>query len=120
MLVISTSPLFCFLTAHYFFHDFFLSPLLQTVSFLTYLLKSFAEYIRPHEESICKSIVNLLVTCSDSVSIRKASCVIYVLLLDLVSSGFKFLCMTMWNAGVVGSLKTCFGHRFQEGFVSFD
>lgn len=44
---------------------------LQTVSFLTYLLKSFADYIRPHEESICKSIVNLLVTCSDSVSIRK-------------------------------------------------
>lgn len=45
--------------------------LLQTVSFLTYLLKSYADYIRPHEESICKSIVNLLVTCSDSVSIRK-------------------------------------------------
>ncbi|KVI08775.1 Armadillo-type fold [Cynara cardunculus var. scolymus] len=43
----------------------------KTVSFLTYLLKSFADYIRPHEESICKSIVNLLVTCSDSVSIRK-------------------------------------------------
>lgn len=49
----------------------FLDLLLQTVSFLTYLLKSFADYIRPHEESICKSIVNLLVTCSDSVSIRK-------------------------------------------------
>lgn len=47
------------------------SLLFQTVSFLTYLLKSFADYIRPHEESICKSIVNLLVTCSDSVSIRK-------------------------------------------------
>lgn len=44
---------------------------MQTVSFLTYLLKSYAEYIRPHEESICKSIVNLLVTCSDSASIRK-------------------------------------------------
>ncbi|KAL0379140.1 UNVERIFIED_CONTAM: putative transcription-associated protein 1 [Sesamum radiatum] len=43
----------------------------KTVSFLTYLLKSFADYIKQHEESICKSIVNLLVTCSDSVSIRK-------------------------------------------------
>ncbi|XP_020517833.1 probable transcription-associated protein 1 isoform X2 [Amborella trichopoda] len=43
----------------------------KTVSFLTYLLRSFAEYIRPHEESISKSIVNLLVTCPDSVSIRK-------------------------------------------------
>nr|KAJ0211335.1 hypothetical protein LSAT_V11C400178850 [Lactuca sativa] len=46
-------------------------PRIQTVSFLTYLLKSFADYIRPNEESICKSIVNLLVTCSDFVSIRK-------------------------------------------------
>ncbi|RRT53488.1 hypothetical protein B296_00049840, partial [Ensete ventricosum] len=51
-------------------HAFF-SITLQTLSFLTYLLKSHADYIRPHEESICKSIVNLLVTCPDSVSIRK-------------------------------------------------
>jgi transformation/transcription domain-associated protein len=46
---------------------------LQTLSFLTYLLKSNADYIKSYEESICKSIVNLLVTCPpDSVSIRKA------------------------------------------------
>ena len=51
----------------------------QTVSFLTYLLKSFAECIRPHEESISKSIVNLLVTCPDSVSIRKV-CLLSVLI----------------------------------------
>ncbi|OMP02382.1 Armadillo-like helical [Corchorus olitorius] len=43
----------------------------ETVSFLTYLLKSFADYIRPHEESLCKNIVNLLSTCSDSATIRK-------------------------------------------------
>ncbi|XP_078446328.1 phosphatidylinositol 3- and 4-kinase family protein with FAT domain-containing protein isoform X2 [Wolffia australiana] len=43
----------------------------KTLSFLTYLLKSCADYIRPHEESICKSIVNLLVTCPDSISTRK-------------------------------------------------
>ncbi|XP_008795100.2 transformation/transcription domain-associated protein-like [Phoenix dactylifera] len=43
----------------------------KTLSFLTYLLKSHAEYFRPHEEHMCKSIVNLLVTCPDSVSIRK-------------------------------------------------
>uniref|UniRef100_A0A6N2M6I9 Transformation/transcription domain-associated protein n=1 Tax=Salix viminalis TaxID=40686 RepID=A0A6N2M6I9_SALVM len=49
------------------------SAQVKTVSFLTYLLKSFADYIKPHEESICKSIVNLLVTCSDSVSIRKVN-----------------------------------------------
>ncbi|GFS30042.1 phosphotransferases/inositol or phosphatidylinositol kinase [Actinidia rufa] len=45
--------------------------LLDDSFFLTYLLKSFADYINPHEESICKSIFNLLVTYSDSVSIRK-------------------------------------------------
>lgn len=44
----------------------------KTLSFLTYLLKSNAECIKLFEESICKSIVNLLVTCPpDSVSIRK-------------------------------------------------
>jgi transformation/transcription domain-associated protein len=48
-----------------------LFSILQTVSFLTYLLRSFADSIRSHEDSISKSIVNLLVTCPDSVSIRK-------------------------------------------------
>ncbi|WVZ66880.1 hypothetical protein U9M48_016041 [Paspalum notatum var. saurae] len=35
----------------------------KTLSFLSYLLKSNADYIKSYEESICKSIVNLLVTC---------------------------------------------------------
>ncbi|KAG6510842.1 hypothetical protein ZIOFF_028885 [Zingiber officinale] len=48
----------------------------KTLSFLTYLLKTHADYIKPHEESICKSIVNLLVTCPDSVSIRKVGCLL--------------------------------------------
>ncbi|KAG8099235.1 hypothetical protein GUJ93_ZPchr0013g36432 [Zizania palustris] len=44
----------------------------KTLSFLTYLLKSNADHIKLYEESICKSIVNLLVTCPpDSVSTRK-------------------------------------------------
>ncbi|KAG1327763.1 Phosphatidylinositol 3-and 4-kinase family protein with FAT domain [Cocos nucifera] len=43
----------------------------KTLSFLTYLLKSHVDYFRPHEENMCKSIVNLFVTCPDSVSIRK-------------------------------------------------
>nr|POE59707.1 putative transcription-associated protein 1 [Quercus suber] len=58
----------------------------KTVSFLTYLLKSFADYIRPHEESICKSIVNLLVTCSDSVTIRKE---LLVALKHVLGTDFK-------------------------------
>ncbi|KAL6010354.1 hypothetical protein ACLOJK_000785 [Asimina triloba] len=58
----------------------------KTVSFLTYLLKSFADYIRPHEESICRSIVNLLVTCPDSVSIRKE---LLVALKHVLGTDFK-------------------------------
>ena len=63
--------------------DFLFGVYLQTVSFLTYLLKSCAEYIRPHEESICKSIVNLLVTCSDSASIRKVETLFFFFLTSL-------------------------------------
>lgn len=58
----------------------------KTLSFLTYLLKSYADYIRPHEESICKSIVNLLVTCPDSVSIRKE---LLIALKHVLNSDFR-------------------------------
>lgn len=92
--------------------------LLQTVSFLTYLLKSYADYIRPHEESICKSIVNLLVTCSDSVSIRK---VILLLLLSFFSLLDFFLIdlkTKMLDAGTINIPETCPWNRFQERFIS--
>lgn len=59
----------------------------QTVSFLTYLLKSFADYIKQHEESICKSVVNLLVTCSDSVSIRKVGFLLQLLFFIFYAPG---------------------------------
>ncbi|CAH1450692.1 unnamed protein product [Lactuca virosa] len=39
----------------------------KTVSFMTYLLKSFADYIRPQEESICKSIVASLLLSGDAI-----------------------------------------------------
>ncbi|XP_038988658.1 transformation/transcription domain-associated protein-like isoform X2 [Phoenix dactylifera] len=58
----------------------------KTLSFLTYLLKSHAEYIRPHEENMCKSIVNLLVTCPESVSIRKE---LLVALKHVLNSDFR-------------------------------
>lgn len=101
----------------------FFSPLLQTVSFLTYLLKSFADYIRPHEESICKSIVNLLVTCSDSVSIRKviSSCPLMIFSIWLLFFPLFLNCyMKLFVVGIVSRLKACAWYRFQEGFISFD
>ncbi|KAJ0977285.1 hypothetical protein J5N97_012759 [Dioscorea zingiberensis] len=52
----------------------------------TYLLKSCTDYIRPHEENICKSIVNLLVTCPDAVSIRKE---LLIALKHVLSTDFK-------------------------------
>ncbi|GMH24561.1 hypothetical protein Nepgr_026404 [Nepenthes gracilis] len=82
----------------------------KTVSFLTYLLKSFAEHIRPHEESICKSIVNLLVTCSDSVSIRRESLVAlkHVLGTDFKRGLFPLIDTLLEERVLVGTGRACF------------
>ncbi|XP_059293060.1 uncharacterized protein LOC132046449 isoform X1 [Lycium ferocissimum] len=82
----------------------------KTVSFLTYLLKSFAEYIKPHEESICKSIVNLLVTCSDSVSIRKELLVAlkHVLGTDFKRGLFPLIDTLLEERVLVGTGRACF------------
>ncbi|GAB2282828.1 hypothetical protein Dimus_017364 [Dionaea muscipula] len=82
----------------------------KTVSFLTYLLKSFADYIRPHEESICKSIVNLLVTCSDSVSIRKELLVAlkHVLGTDFKRGLFPLIDTLLEEKVLVGTGRACF------------
>ncbi|XP_048601036.1 transformation/transcription domain-associated protein [Brassica napus] len=83
---------------------------IKTVSFLTYLLKSYAEYIKPHEESICKSIVNLLVTCSDSASIRKELLVSlkHVLGTDFKRGLFPLLDTLMEERVLVGTGRACF------------
>ncbi|KAK9039755.1 hypothetical protein V6N11_014947 [Hibiscus sabdariffa] len=82
----------------------------KTVSFLTYLLKSFADYIRPHEESICTSIVNLLVTCSDSVSIRKELLVAlkHVLGTDFKRGLFPLIDTLLEERVLVGTGRACF------------
>lgn len=82
----------------------------KTVSFLTYLLKSFAEYIRQHEESICKSIVNLLVTCPDSVSIRKELLVAlkHVLGTDFKRGLFPLIDTLLEERVLVGTGRACF------------
>nr|KYP66863.1 Transformation/transcription domain-associated protein [Cajanus cajan] len=82
----------------------------KTVSFLTYLLKSYADYIRTHEESICKSIVNLLVTCSDSVSIRKELLISlkHVLGTDFRRGLFPLIDTLLEERVLVGSGRACF------------
>ncbi|OMO84636.1 hypothetical protein COLO4_21911 [Corchorus olitorius] len=82
----------------------------KTVSFLTYLLKSFADYIRPHEESICKSIVNLLVTCSDSVTIRKELLVAlkHVLGTDFKRGLFPLIDTLLEERVLVGTGRACY------------
>ena len=45
---------------------------MKTLSFLTYLLRAFADFMRPYQESIPKCVIQLLLTCPpESVSIRK-------------------------------------------------
>ncbi|KAI9081282.1 hypothetical protein K1719_036782 [Acacia pycnantha] len=82
----------------------------KTVSFLTYLLKSYADYIRPHEDSICKSIVNLLVTCSDSVSIRKELLISlkHVLGTDFRRGLFPLIDTLLEERVLVGTGRACF------------
>lgn len=92
---------------------------MQTVSFLTYLLKSFADYIKQHEESICKSIVNLLVTCSDSVSIRKVGLSCNFMSFSLFTLLKIDLCK-LSSPGTIGSSETCAWDGLQTGFISFD
>ncbi|WJX55827.1 non-specific serine/threonine protein kinase [Trifolium repens] len=82
----------------------------KTVSFLTYLLKSYADYIRPHEESICKSIVNLLVTCTDSVTIRKELLISlkHVLGTDFRRGLFPLIDTLLEQRNLVGTGRACF------------
>ncbi|XLR64513.1 hypothetical protein S83_015185 [Arachis hypogaea] len=82
----------------------------KTVSFLTYLLKSYADYIRPHEENICKSIVSLLVTCSDSVSIRKELLISlkHVLGTDFRRGLFPLIDTLLEERVLVGTGRACF------------
>ncbi|XP_068646622.1 uncharacterized protein [Aristolochia californica] len=82
----------------------------KTVSFLTYLLKSFADHIRPHEVSICKSIVNLLVTCPDSVSIRKELLIAlkHVLGTDFKRGLFPLIDTLLEERVLVGTGRACF------------
>jgi len=50
----------------------FMAAQVKTLSFLTYLLRAFAEIMRPYQESIPKCVINLLRNCpAESVSIRK-------------------------------------------------
>ncbi|KAJ7563398.1 hypothetical protein O6H91_03G108600 [Diphasiastrum complanatum] len=82
----------------------------KTVSFLTYLLKSFADFIRPHEDSISKSIVNLLVTCPDSVSIRKELLVAtrHVLATDFRRGFFPLIDTLLDERVLVGTGRACY------------
>ncbi|KAJ4961477.1 hypothetical protein NE237_021387 [Protea cynaroides] len=86
------------------------SAQVKTVSFLTYLLKSFADYIRPHEESICRSIVNLLVSCPDSVSVRKELLVAlkHVLGTDFKRGLFPLIDTLLEERVLVGTGRACF------------
>ncbi|XP_074572437.1 uncharacterized protein LOC141828947 isoform X1 [Curcuma longa] len=81
----------------------------KTLSFLTYLLKTHADYIRPHEENICKSIVNLLVTCPDSVSIRKEMLIAlkHVLSSDIRRGLFPLIDTLLDERVLIGTGRVC-------------
>jgi transformation/transcription domain-associated protein len=43
----------------------------KTVSFLTFLLRASADYLRPHQQELATAIVELLKSCPDIVAVRK-------------------------------------------------
>ena len=50
----------------------FMAAQVKTLSFLTYLLRAFADFMRPYQESIPKCVIQLLLMCPpESASIRK-------------------------------------------------
>eukprot|EP00899_Mesostigma_viride_P026573 jgi/Mesvir1/70/Mv13673-RA.2 len=81
----------------------------KTVSFLTYLLRSFAEYIRPHQASVSKGVVDLLVTCPDSVSIRKELLVAtrHILATDFRQGFFPLIDTLLDERVLVGAGRAC-------------
>ncbi|CAI5993061.1 unnamed protein product [Closterium sp. NIES-65] len=83
---------------------------IKTVSFLTYLLRGYADIIRPHEANIAKSIVNLLLTCPDVVATRKELLVAtrHVLATDFKRGFFPQLDTLLDERVLVGTGRACY------------
>jgi transformation/transcription domain-associated protein len=68
------------------FQDF-IAAQVKTLSFLTYLLRGSAEWVRPHKETIPISVVQLLVSCPhDLILVRK---VLLVATRHILSTDFR-------------------------------
>ncbi|KAK4416821.1 Transformation/transcription domain-associated protein [Sesamum alatum] len=76
----------------------------------THFIELKGAQVKQHEESICKSIVNLLVTCSDSVSIRKELLVAlkHVLGTDFKRGLFPLIDTLLDERVLVGTGRACF------------
>ena len=63
----------------------------KTVSFLTFLLRTHPDYIRPFQSQLASAIVRLLTTCPDNVPVRKEILVgiRHVLTTDMRTSFFR-------------------------------
>jgi hypothetical protein len=70
----------------------------KTVSFLTFLLRSYSEYLKPFESSIVKSVLMLLQRCpEESVNTRKVFTFTLFLLLSFFLPFFFFLLLILTN-----------------------
>ena len=81
----------------------------KTVSFLTYLLRSPTHAVS-YQVSICQSIVDLLVTCPDSINIRKELLVAtrHVLATEHRHLFFPFLDTLLVQDNLIGKSRACF------------
>ena len=81
----------------------------KTVSFLTYLLRSPTHAVS-YQDSICQSIVDLLVTCPDSINIRKELLVAtrHVLATEHRHLFFPYLDTLLVEGNLIGKSRACF------------
>ena len=86
----------------------FVAAQVKTLSFLTYLLRGQAEYVRPHKEIIPLSVVQLLVSCPhDSIAVRKELLVAtrHILATDFREGFFKHVDIFLDEKFLIGAAR---------------
>lgn len=83
---------------------------IKTVSFLTYLLRSFGDLIKPHQHSISKAIIELMISTPDNVAIRKELLVAtrHVLATDFRRGFFTHIDTLLNEEILIGKGRACY------------
>jgi len=85
----------------------------QTLSFLTYVLRGFADRMKPYQEHLSKAVIQLLLNCpASSITSRKVSALVILGLYVVFSEKAK-----MWLLGTVGCDKAHSCNRVSKSIL---